>query len=39
MKISATLLDRASESMQLIFLKNFALTLVKRLSQSIKIDG
>ena len=39
MKISATLLDRASESIQLIFLKNFALTLVKRLSQSIKIDA
>ncbi len=31
-KISATLLDKASESIQLLFFKNFALTLVDRLS-------
>jgi len=33
LKISATLLDRADESIQLLFLKNFALTLVSRLSK------
>jgi serine/threonine-protein kinase len=32
MKISAPLLDRASEAMQLLFFKNFAMTLVQRLS-------
>ncbi len=32
MKISATLIDRSSESIQLLFFKNFATTLVKRLS-------
>ncbi len=35
MKISATLLDRSSESIQLHFLKKFAATLIKRLSKSI----
>jgi len=33
MKISATLLDKASERIQLLFLRNFALTLVRRLSR------
>ncbi len=33
LKISATLLDKASESMQLLFLRNFALTLIRRLSK------
>jgi serine/threonine-protein kinase len=33
MKISATLLNRSSESIQLLFFKNFALTLVRRLNQ------
>jgi serine/threonine-protein kinase len=32
MKISATLLDRSSESIQLLFFKNFAMTLVRRMS-------
>ncbi|MFO7784436.1 MAG: protein kinase domain-containing protein [Thermodesulfobacteriota bacterium] len=36
MKISATLLDKSPESIQLIFLKNFALTLLRRLSRSLK---
>jgi serine/threonine-protein kinase len=36
LKISATLLDKSSESIQLLFLKNFAFTLMKRLSKSIK---
>jgi len=39
MKISATLLDRSPESIQLLFYKKFALTLVERLSQSIKTDN
>ena len=34
LKISGTLLDRSSESIQLLFQKNFALTLVKRLSKT-----
>lgn len=38
MKISATLLDRSSENMQLLFLKNFAMALVSRLSKSINQD-
>ena len=38
-KISATLLDRSSQSMQLLFLKNFAMTLVQRLSKSGKKEG
>ena len=33
MKISATLLDRASESVQVLFLKKFAMTMLKRLSK------
>jgi serine/threonine-protein kinase len=33
MKISATLLDRSPEAIQLKFLKNFALTLLRRLSK------
>ncbi len=36
MKISATLLDKSSESIQLLFSKNFARTLVKRISRFIK---
>jgi serine/threonine-protein kinase len=39
MKISATLLDRSLESIQLLFYKKFATTLVKRLSQSIKTNS
>jgi serine/threonine-protein kinase len=35
LKISATLLDKASESMQLLFLRNFALTLIRRLSKDV----
>jgi serine/threonine-protein kinase len=34
MKISATLLDRSSESIQLLFFKNFATTLVHRFSKT-----
>ncbi len=34
MKISATLLNKSSESIQLLFFKNFAMTLVRRLSSS-----
>ena len=33
MKISATIIDKASPSIQLLFFKNFAKTLVKRLSK------
>ena len=33
-KISATLLDRASAPMQALFLKTFAMTLIQRLSKS-----
>jgi len=36
MKISANLLDRSPESIQLIFLKNFAMTLLRRLSRSLR---
>jgi len=36
MKISATLLDKSSESIQLLFSKNFAKTLVRRISRFIK---
>ena len=36
MKISATLIDKASEAIQLLFFKNFAKTLVKRLSLHMK---
>ena len=39
MKISAVLLDKSSESMQLLFLKNFAMTLMQRLSKTDKNDG
>lgn len=35
MKISATLLDRSSEGIQLLFLRKFATTLLNRLSKSI----
>jgi len=35
-KISATLLDRASPKMQILFLKTFAMTLIGRLSKSIQ---
>jgi serine/threonine-protein kinase len=34
LKISGTLLDKSSESIQLLFQKNFATTLVKRLSKT-----
>ena len=34
LKINGTLLDKSSESIQLLFQKNFALTLVKRLSKA-----
>ncbi|MEW6666594.1 MAG: protein kinase [Thermodesulfobacteriota bacterium] len=34
LKISATLLDKSSEAIQLRFLKKFAMTLLRRLSQS-----
>lgn len=34
MKISATLLDRSSDSIKFLFFKNFAMTLVRRLSKS-----
>ncbi|MEE9557206.1 MAG: serine/threonine-protein kinase [Candidatus Adiutricales bacterium] len=34
LKISSTLLNRAPESIQFLFYKNFAMTLVKRLSKS-----
>jgi serine/threonine-protein kinase len=36
LKISATLLDRSTESIQLLFMKNFAMTLMKRLSKAIQ---
>jgi serine/threonine-protein kinase len=39
LKISATLLDKSSESMQLLFLKNFAMTLLQRLSKAIQQIG
>jgi len=40
MKISSTLLNKSSESIQLLFFKNFAMTLVRRLSTSAeKKDG
>ena len=35
LKISRTLLDRSSESLQLLFLKNFLMTLIQRLSKTI----
>ena len=34
LKISGTLLDKSSESIQLLFQKNFALTLVRRLTKT-----
>jgi hypothetical protein len=34
MEISATLLDRSSEAVQLLFLKSFAKNLIRRLSKS-----
>ena len=37
MKISATLLDKSSEGIQLLFFKNFAKTLVRRFSKSSEI--
>jgi serine/threonine-protein kinase len=39
MKISALLLDKSSEGMQLLFLKNFAMTLMNRLSKTDKNEG
>ena len=38
LKISATLLDKSSESMQLLFMRNFAVTLLHRLSKKINED-
>jgi len=38
LKISATLLDKSSESMQLLFMRNFAMTLLHRLSKKINED-
>jgi serine/threonine-protein kinase len=37
MKISGTLLDKSTESIQLVFLRNFARTLVKRLSKTAQL--
>ena len=34
MKISATLIDRSPDAVQLLFYKNFARTLVQRLAKS-----
>ena len=39
LKISATLLDKSAESIQLRFLKNFAMTLLDRLSKSTQDKG
>ena len=39
MKISATLLDKSPENIQLLFLKNFAMTLLRRLSKTIKSEN
>jgi serine/threonine protein kinase len=39
LKTSATLLDRAPEDMQLLFIKNFAITLVQRLTRSIQKES
>ena len=39
LKISATLLDKSAESIQLRFLKNFAMTLLVRLSKSTGDEG
>jgi serine/threonine-protein kinase len=39
LKISATLLERLSDSIQLLFYKHFALTLVKRLSKQTEAHG
>ena len=36
LKISATILDKSSQDMRLLFLKNFALTLIHRLAESNK---
>jgi CRP-like cAMP-binding protein len=36
LKISATLLDKSAEAIQLLFLKNFSFTLMKRLARSLK---
>jgi len=37
MKVSATLMDKAPDSLHLLFLKTFAMTLVRRLSKSNRI--
>ena len=39
LKISATLLDKSPETIQLKFLKNFAMTLLGRLSKSMNQEG
>ena len=36
MKISGTLLDKSAETIQLLFMKNFALTLLHRLTKKIQ---
>jgi hypothetical protein len=36
MKISGTLLDKSAETIQLLFMRNFALTLLHRLSKKIQ---
>jgi serine/threonine-protein kinase len=38
LKISPTLLERSSESIQLLFFKNFVMTLIQRLSKNLKED-
>ena len=38
MKISGTLLDKSAETIQLLFMRNFALTLLHRLSKKIRED-
>jgi serine/threonine-protein kinase len=38
MKISGTLLDKSAETIQLLFMRNFALTLLHRLSHKIQED-
>ena len=38
MKISGALLDKSAETIQLLFMRNFALTLLHRLSKKIRED-
>jgi len=39
MKISATLLDKSPETIQLLFLKKFTMTLLQRLSKTIESEN